>query len=205
MVPSGGNADAPCRLLRFGVFKVGEPGSRLQEWAFTRENFDRIRPAGVIYNATNPDLTAFRDHGGKLIIYHGWADQAISPLGTLAYYQAVQDRMGGLAATQQFARLFMFPGMYHCQGGYGPNRFDMVSAIVDWVEQGQPPERIVASLVDEQDTLIRTRPAFPYPQVAQYTGFGSLDSADSFVASTPLRQSNDAAHWAGEDLFNPPQ
>jgi Tannase and feruloyl esterase len=81
----------------------------------------------------------------------------------------------------------------------------MVSAIVDWVEQGQPPQRIVASLVDDNDTLIRTRPAFPYPQVAQYTGFGSLDSADSFVAATPLARPNDAVHWAGEDLFIPPR
>jgi feruloyl esterase len=191
-------------MLRFGVFNVGEPGPRLQDWAFTRENFDRLRPAGSIYNATNPDLTAFRDHGGKLIMYHGWADQAISPIGTLAYYQAVQDRMGGLAATQQFARLFMFPGMYHCQGGYGPNRFDMVGAIVDWVEQGQPPERVVASLVDEGDTVLRTRPAFPYPQMAQYTGVGSLDSADSYVAATPTASPNDSVHWAGEDLFGPP-
>jgi hypothetical protein len=65
--------------------------------------------------------------GGRLILWHGWADPAIPPTGTVAYYQAVQDRMGGLAATQRFARLFMFPGMYHCGGGTGQNSFDLLT------------------------------------------------------------------------------
>jgi hypothetical protein len=93
---------------------------------FSPAAFNSILPMASLYDATNPDLSKFQAHGGKLIMYHGFSDPSIVPTGTLAYYAAVVKQMGGLDATQKFARLFMFPGVYHCGGGYGPSHFDMV-------------------------------------------------------------------------------
>ncbi|MCC7369056.1 MAG: tannase/feruloyl esterase family alpha/beta hydrolase [Chloroflexi bacterium] len=112
---------------------------------FAPADFFSLLPMASVYNASNPDLTRFRDRGGKLILYHGWADDSIVPAGTLAYYAALQRQMGGLEATQQFARLFMFPGVYHCSGGEGPSHWDMATPIADWVERGVAPTVIVAS------------------------------------------------------------
>ncbi len=192
----------------------------LKEWHFTQEGFDRLREMGNVYNATHADLTAFRDRGGKLILYHGWADPAISPFGTVAYYQAVQDRMGGLSAVQKFARLFMFPGMYHCRGGTGPSDFDMLTPIVAWVEQNTPPDKIIATLrsndnqsggfsrptsgrSNQSERVVRTRPVFPYPMQARYKGQGSIDDAANFIGFTPRDKRLIDGHfsWIGNDLF----
>ncbi|BAU13001.1 hypothetical protein LEP3755_35370 [Leptolyngbya sp. NIES-3755] len=125
--------------LKYLAFPKSPPPSfSYRDWQFTREGFDQLRPLGKVYNATNPNLRAFRDRGGKLLLYHGWADPAIPPQGTIAYYQAVQDTLGGLANVQQFARLFLLPGMYHCQGGTGPSQVDYLRSCTipdkrDWV------------------------------------------------------------------------
>lgn len=111
---------------------------------FTPGTFNSILPMTSVYDATNTDLSKFQAHGGKLLIYHGFSDPSIVPTGTLAYYAAVVKQMGGLDATQKFARLFMFPGVYHCGSGYGPSHFDMVIAITAWVEHGNAPNKIMA-------------------------------------------------------------
>jgi feruloyl esterase len=111
---------------------------------FTPKAFDSIRAMASVYDATNPDLSNFQERGGKFILYHGFSDPSIVPSGTIAYYSAVVKQMGGLDTTQKFVRLFMFPGVYHCGGGYGPNHFDMVNAITAWVEHGIPPDKIIA-------------------------------------------------------------
>jgi Tannase and feruloyl esterase len=111
---------------------------------FTPEEFDNIRTMASVYDATNPDLSEFQARGGKLILWHGYSDPSIVPTGTLDYYSAVVKQMGGLDATQNFARLFMLPGVYHCGGGYGPSHFDMVTAITAWVEYGIAPDKIMA-------------------------------------------------------------
>ena len=105
-----------------------------------------------ILNATNPDLTAFRQRGGKLLQYHGWNDQLIAPLNSINYYETVlsfvgagRDRATTLEDLQRFYRLFMAPGMAHCGGGTGPNTFDMLTVLEQWVEQGVAPERILAT------------------------------------------------------------
>jgi feruloyl esterase len=133
--------------LKYMAFIPNPPdGFTLAEVKFTDAEFARLNRLGdAIYNASNPDLHAFAADGGKLILYHGWADDSISPTGTIAYYTALQQRMGGLDATQQFARLFMFPGVYHCSGGEGPSHWDMVAPITDWVEGGVAPTEIVAT------------------------------------------------------------
>ena len=112
---------------------------------FDPASYERLLAMASVYNASSTDLSAFRDRGGKLILYHGWADDSISPTGTIAYYAALEREMGGLEATQRFARLFMFPGVYHCSGGEGPSHWGMVTPITDWVERGVAPEQIVAT------------------------------------------------------------
>jgi feruloyl esterase len=138
----------------------------------------------TIFNATNTDLGAFRDHGGKLIHYHGWSDPDITPLNSVDYYESVAKTTAGTSA---FYRLFMVPGMQHCSGGPGPAKFDMVAALEHWVERGTAPERIVASHVTAEGTVDRTRPLCPYPQEAQWKGAGSTDEAQNFVCAAPKR------------------
>ena len=137
-----------------------------------------------IINATNPDLSKFKAHGGKLIMYHGWADALIVPENSINYYQSVVEAMGGARKTEDFFRLFMVPGMGHCGGGEGPCNFDALSALEQWVENGKPPDRIVASH-STAGRVDRTRPLCAYPRVAKYKGSGSTDDAANFTCAMP--------------------
>jgi hypothetical protein len=159
--------------------------------------------SGDTFDATNPDLTAFRDAGGKLIIYHGLADPAISPIGTIAYYQAVQDHMGGLAATQTFARLFLMPGMSHCSGGQGPNSFDALTAIINWAERGIAPQSLLTSQAPTTADPVQSLPSYPYPLMATYNGTGSVDVASSYHAALPAEPFDAHVHWLGRFSARP--
>ncbi len=132
-----------------------------------------------LLNAVDPDLGAFKKRGGKLIMYHGWNDQLIQPYNSIDYFTSVQKKMG-TRDTDDFARLFMAPGMQHCAGGVGPNTFDAVTALEQWVEQKIKPAQIVASHMTK-GVVDRTRPLCPYPQVATYKDSGNIDEAASFV------------------------
>jgi feruloyl esterase len=187
--------------LKYSAFPIGQRTSSVQEWTFDVSGFDRLRAEGRVFNSTSADLSGFRARGGRLILWHGWADQAIPPTGTTTYYDALQDRMGGLRSVQQFARLFMAPSVNHCGGGVGPNQFDLVNPIVHWVEQGAAPSRIVATQLGAGGTVVRTRPLFPYPEQARYAGSGSVDDAASFVGVTPSPLPKDDFNWVGNDLF----
>jgi hypothetical protein len=125
------------------------------------------------------NLHRFRKSGGKFIMWHGEADQLIFPRGTINYYERVLEDNGGINHVDDFARLFMAPGVAHCGGGAGPNTFDMFGAVVNWVETGVAPERIIASRVDNGVT--RTRPLCMYPKTAKWTGQGSTNDAANFV------------------------
>lgn len=129
--------------------------------------------------ATDPDLHAFEAHGGKLIMYHGWADALIVPRSSIDYYEKVVSTMGGLEKTREFFRLFMAPGMDHCRGGEGPDEFDALGALEAWVEQGRAPEEMIASHRTE-GRVDRTRPLCPYPEHARWKGSGSTDDAARF-------------------------
>ena len=109
-----------------------------------------------------PDLRAFRDRGGKLILYHGWQDGPA--LNTVDFYDLAVQTMGGDAATRKFFRLFMVPGMNHCGGGPGPNTFDFVSAIEAWVEADSPPDKLLGTHRDESGTAFYTRAVKAYPE-----------------------------------------
>ncbi len=146
---------------------------------------DSVRAVGPVMATDNPNLDAFRKRGGKIVLWHGWSDPGIMPEGTVEYYEKVVKRDGGkFEKTQQFARLFMAPGVGHCAGGAGPQPQGMFDAVVNWVEKGQAPESILASKkVGEGGT--RTRPLCPYPAVATYKGSGNTDDAANFRCEVP--------------------
>jgi feruloyl esterase len=150
----------------------------------------------AVLNADSSDLGAFRGHGGKLIMYHGWADPLIPSPSSINYFNALvaNDSHGfqqasfgndpaALARTQSYARLFMVPGMYHCSGGPGPNTFDALTPLVTWVETGVAPQTITATkfVNDTPPAVQMTRPLCVYPDVAKYTGSGSTSIAANFT------------------------
>jgi feruloyl esterase len=149
-----------------------------------------------ILNATDPDLRAFRQRGGKLLQYHGWSDQLIAAQNSIDYYESVLSLFGGggqgggkdrstvVQDVQSFYRLFMAPGMAHCGGGPGPNSFDMQAALEQWVERGVAPQEIVATH-STNGVVDRLRPLCPYPNVAVYKGSGDTNDAANFVCRDP--------------------
>ncbi|MBB4763887.1 feruloyl esterase [Actinoplanes digitatis] len=173
------------------------PGYQLSDLSFTVESFWRtVLPSSTYLAAMDPDLSAFRRGGGKLLLWHGWNDQHISPRSTLAYYDALRATMGA-STVDRFAKLYLLPGMAHCGGGEGPNTFDILTPVMAWVESGRPPARIVAA-----KTTGRTRPVYPYPTVARYDGTGSTDDAANFVAHTPRVPVRNDLDWVGRPLYS---
>lgn len=142
----------------------------------------RLAELHQIMDATDPDLSAFRRRGGKLIMYYGWADPQLNPMMGVEYYEQVTEKMG--ASTKDFARLFMVPGMFHCGGGVGTSVFDAATPLLKWAESGTAPDRIEASRV-VSGKVVRTRPLCAYPQVARYKGSGSIDEAGNFACANP--------------------
>ena len=130
-----------------------------------------------IVDADSADLSAFTARHGKLIIAHGWADPALNPLSTIAYYGRLEARDPRL---RESVRLFMMPGVLHCGGGRGPDTVDWFTAIADWVERGTAPDRLLARKIDRDGRVLNARPLCPYPQRAVYDGVGSTTDAASF-------------------------
>jgi feruloyl esterase len=131
----------------------------------------------------NPDLSQFKKDGGKILIWHGLADELIFPQGTINYYQRVQQKMGA-KQTGSFARLFLAPGAQHCASAAGPSPANPLAAVVNWVEQGKAPASILATDTDPAAGAATPRPLCPYPATARYTGHGSPDDASSFRCTT---------------------
>lgn len=174
----------PAPAISVGSFQVAYNTAK---WDPLTYDLDRDLPVvdekvGAIVNAVNPDLSRFKARGGKLLLYHGWNDTAISPGNAIDYYQSVLKRMGG--RQDDFVRLYMAPGMNHCGGGVGPNQVNWMAALERWRESGKAPDRIDAYRVTN-NRVDMTRPLCPYPQVAQYTGTGSTNDAANFVCKAP--------------------
>lgn len=168
-------------IMRDLVFEPPRPNYDFHTFDFDRDT-GLLERWGKIANATDTNLNAFRRRGGKLIITHGWADQILQPLESVHYYEQAITANGPHGT--DFLRLFMVPGMTHCAGGVGPDQNDAVTAVIDWVEKGVAPDRIVArKIVDGKTT--RSRPLCPYPQVARYKGSGSIDDSASFQCRAP--------------------
>jgi feruloyl esterase len=128
-------------------------------------------------NAVNPDLSAFKARGGKLLQYHGWNDTGISPENSINYRESVLAKMG--PEQDNWYRLFMVPGMGHCQGGPGPNQFNYMGAMERWRESNQAPDELLGSHV-ANNRVDMSRPVCAYPQVAVYKGVGSTNDAANF-------------------------
>jgi feruloyl esterase len=160
-------------------------------WAFQDANYDwhnwnldRDMPIidkkiGFV-DATDPDLKKFKAHGGKLLLYAGWADTTITPVNTVEYYESVVKKMGA-GDTRDFAKLFMVPGMAHCRGGNGPDTFDSIGTMEKWREQGQTPATIAAT----NRTSGLSRPLCAFPQYAKYKGTGDLKDAANWSCVAP--------------------
>jgi feruloyl esterase len=167
---------------RYVVFK--DPNWDWRTFDFDKDVVRGDLPENLIMNATDPNMDRFFAHGGKLLLYHGWSDPNVPAVNTIQYFDHVAARLGGPVKASDRVRLFLAPGMGHCGGGDGPNTFDKVAALEQWVEQGKAPGQLLASQ-SANGVVTRTRPLCPHPQVAAYKGTGSIDDAANFVCRAP--------------------
>jgi pimeloyl-ACP methyl ester carboxylesterase len=183
---TGPTAKIALDWFRYLGFAHNNPNFELGDVRFNKTTFDRLNVLGnAIYNANNPNLSAFRARGGKIILYHGWADPSIPPFSSLDYYAAVQKRGG----SQSFSRLYMIPAAYHCL--FGPEASDAPSEIavpeflqplMDWVEQGTPPAEINVPTVDPDWNVIRDLDVRPFNALAPvHAAPGSLNAGYHYV------------------------
>jgi hypothetical protein len=208
-----GKAPGEALLFAFGNGFFRNMVYEQADWDYKQAKLDDAVAAAdqklaAVLNSTEPNLKPFQSHGGKLILYHGWNDPAISPLNAINYYESVQAAMGK-QETDSFVRLYMVPGMQHCAGGPGPDDFgesgispandpqhNIYRALEDWAEKGTAPSTVIASKL-EGDTpaasatpgsavkVKMTRPLCAYPQQAKYKGKGDPNEAASFTCANP--------------------
>jgi hypothetical protein len=196
-----GQAPGKSLLFAFGGGFFADMVFENADWSYRAADVGELAKAGDAklakdLNATEVNLTPFRSRGGKLIIYHGWNDPAISALNTIDYYHSMESAMGR-DTVDKFARLYMVPGMQHCSGGAGADYFgqegpspvaqdaghSVQGAIEQWVEKGVAPAAIVATKYSGRrggGEVQMTRPLCAYPRVAKYEGSGDTKDAANF-------------------------
>jgi len=178
--------DIPNAQYGFGTefykyFVFGDPNWDYKDYDFSTWQEDTADISRVV-DATETDLREFRNRGGKIIYWTGWSDLALTPLGTIDYYEQLE---AGDPTVRDYAKLYMLPGVLHCAGGPGPDKVDWVEAIQAWVEEGRAPERLLASKRDSAGGVTLTRPVCPYPQEAVYDGVGDPSRQASFRCDRP--------------------
>jgi feruloyl esterase len=150
-------------------------------WDWKTFNIDTdpalAKKMGGEIDAVDTDLTKFKNRGGKLLLFHGWADPAIQPEHTVNYYNAMLAKMG--KDQSNWMELFMVPGMGHCSGGNGPNQIDWMSSLETWREKGETPKQIIGK--GKVGDTPMSRPLCPHPQVATYKGSGDTNDAANFI------------------------
>jgi feruloyl esterase len=175
------------------------PSAELTDFNFDKDP-PRLGAMAAIYNAATfvpgkpgtvagADLDAFQQRGGKLILYHGWADPLVTPLLTVDYYEAIAKKADGFDQAQSFARLFMVPGMDHCGintdgPGIADTGIDPLTALEQWVEGGTAPDMLMATKTRGGETLWQ-RPVCAYPKAATYDGHGDVKDPASFHCAAP--------------------
>ena len=183
---SNRSREGPARHYAFGTQFYKHFVFNDADWDFTSYDFstwknDVSAVSGVV-DAVSTDLSAFDTSGGKLIMWTGWSDPAVTALGTIDYYEAVEAEDPNV---RDYARLYMLPGVLHCTGGPGASQVDWIEAIRLWVEEGRVPDRLTAHKVGDGQNSVMTRPVCPYPQVAVYDGEGDSNHAGSFSCELP--------------------
>ena len=192
--------------LQYLTFEKDIGTTAVTDEPFTKAYFEQIEKLAPFWDATDPDLQAFKQAGGKLLLWQGEADYSIPTISSLAYYQAVVKANGGVSATKQFARYYLLPGVGHC-GGNGPDTYNGLGAVVAWTEKHIAPRALVATeyapattgggpppggsgsdLTDAVPALgapsataiVRQIKIYPYPKLPAYKGYGNVDDADSY-------------------------
>jgi Tannase and feruloyl esterase len=195
--------------LRYQLLQPGHLGPDPSQWQFTAQDFRSMFPVANTWDALDTNLSAFERHGGKLIMWQGWADNGIPPTGTVDYYDTLVSRNGGLTSTQKFARLFMEPTVYHCGGGYASAvQPDLILPMVEWVETGTAPggasDPLTISYTINNSSV--SRPVYPYPDIPSYNGSGPTSDASSFHAVVAPAYANhtDYTNWIGNNLLYQP-
>jgi feruloyl esterase len=201
-----GMAPGKSLLFAFGLGYFSNMVYEKKDWNFRDADLDQIlkdadEKTAAKLNATETDLSKFKARGGKLILYHGWNDPAISSLNSINYYESVMKKMGE-KGTEVFTRLYMVPGMQHCGGGPGATSFgaegpvlggkdaehSVSLALEQWVEKGIAPGTVIASKIDENNpakAATMTRPLCAYPQTGKYKGTGDTNDASNFSCVAP--------------------
>jgi len=213
-----GNEPGKALLFAFGSGFFGNMVYAQAGWDYKKAKFDEAVAAAdqkfaAVLNSADPNMKAFQSRGGKLILYHGWSDNSISPLNSINYYESIQATMGKQQA-DSFVRLYMVPGMQHCVGGPGPDDFgqlgippvndpqhNIYQALEQWTEKGTPPSTVIASKLAPETPAgsvqaasapapqaakpKMTRPLCPHPQKAKYKGQGDPNQATSFTCENP--------------------
>jgi hypothetical protein len=193
-------ADFPNYMSNWG----SGTGITYENISFSAAGYNALTTLSTLWDPTNPDLSKFAARGGKLIIWHGWADSGSSPLGSLNYWTAVRKQMGTDAASK-FMSLYLLAGVGHCNSGVNTTRTDFLTPVIDWVENGVAPNKVTVNFVSPSQTssIVSSRPSYPYPSTVKYNGKGNLANEESWVRADVSPTVSDTTAWAGLGNYIP--
>ena len=166
--PDGLSPSSKFAIDFYQNFVFSDPNWDYRDYDFANWKQD-VAKVSAMLDATSLDLSEFKKRDGKIIFWTGWSDHLITALGTVDYYNKLTIADPDI---QEYSRLYMLPGMFHCGGGPGPDRADWLEAIRAWVEDGKAPERLLSLQLEKDGTIFRTRPICPYPQTASFKSKG---------------------------------